>query len=130
MSPYTSPSVPRVRTQCTSTMPGTFEVGSGAVEKLVSQHYTAQVTPVSFVVMVGTLIVNLGVTFCERRAARRLKSATIKFKTRTTQRTRSTCRPWAFFAVMAVMGTSYTKREPLGSLSLFWSLHRRPVLLE
>ena len=51
-----------------------FEVGSGAVEKLVSQHYTAQVTPVSFVVMVGTLIVNLGVTFCERRAARRLKS--------------------------------------------------------
>ena len=40
----------------------------------MSQHYTAQVTPVSFVVMVGTLIVNLGVTFCERRAARRLKS--------------------------------------------------------
>ncbi|MEC4183200.1 cation diffusion facilitator family transporter [Adlercreutzia sp. R21] len=51
-----------------------FEVGSGAVAKLASQSYTAQVTPVSFVVMVGTLAVNLGVTLYERRAGRRLHS--------------------------------------------------------
>lgn len=51
-----------------------FEVGSSAVAKLVSQSYTAQVTPVSFIVMVGTLAVNLGVTLYERRAGRRLHS--------------------------------------------------------
>lgn len=51
-----------------------FEVGSSAVEKLASGTYTAQVTPVSFVVMVGTLVVNLFVTMCERRAGKRLKS--------------------------------------------------------
>ncbi|MCI9261837.1 cation diffusion facilitator family transporter [uncultured Adlercreutzia sp.] len=51
-----------------------FEVGSSAVGKLVSGTYTAQVTPVSFVVMVGTLVVNLGVTMYERRAGKRLKS--------------------------------------------------------
>lgn len=51
-----------------------FEVGSSAVGKLASGVYTAQVTPVSFVVMVGTLIVNLGVTLYERRAGKRLKS--------------------------------------------------------
>ena len=39
-----------------------FEVGSSAVEKLVAGTYTAQVTPVSFIVMVGTLVVNLFVT--------------------------------------------------------------------
>ena len=51
-----------------------FEVGSGAVEKLASQTYTAQVTPVSFGVMAGTLVVNLFVTIYERRAGRRLHS--------------------------------------------------------
>lgn len=51
-----------------------FEVGSSAVGKLVSGSYTAQVTPVSFAVMVGTLAVNLGVTAYERRCAKRLKS--------------------------------------------------------
>lgn len=51
-----------------------FEVGSSAVGKLESGVYTAQVTPVSFVVMVGTLVVNLGVTFYERRAGKRLHS--------------------------------------------------------
>ncbi len=45
-----------------------FEVGSSAVEKLVAGTYTAQVTPVSFIVMVGTLVVNLFVTLYERRA--------------------------------------------------------------
>lgn len=51
-----------------------FEVGSSAVEKLVAGTYTAQVTPVSFIVMVGTLVVNLLVTLYERRAGKRLKS--------------------------------------------------------
>lgn len=51
-----------------------FEVGSSAVEKLASGSYTASVTPISFVVMVGTLAVNLGVTVYERRAGKRLKS--------------------------------------------------------
>lgn len=51
-----------------------FEVGSSAVSKLVSGSYTAEVTPVSFIVMVGTLMVNLGVTTYERRCAKRLKS--------------------------------------------------------
>ena len=51
-----------------------FEVGSSAVAKLASGSYTAEVTPLSFVVMVGTLAVNLGVTTYERRCAKRLKS--------------------------------------------------------
>ena len=44
------------------------------MEKLVAGTYTAQVTPVSFIVMVGTLVVNLFVTLYERRAGKRLKS--------------------------------------------------------
>lgn len=51
-----------------------FEVGSSAVGKLVSGVYTAQVTPVSFVVMACTLAVNLGVTVYERRQGKLLKS--------------------------------------------------------
>ena len=51
-----------------------FEVGSSAVGKLVSGVYTAEVTPVSFIVMVGTIAVNIGVTTYERRCAKRLKS--------------------------------------------------------
>ncbi|RDB61694.1 cation transporter [Gordonibacter sp. 28C] len=51
-----------------------FEVGSSAVGKLMSGVYTAEVTVVSFAVMVGTLAVNLGVTTYERRCAKRLKS--------------------------------------------------------
>ena len=51
-----------------------FEVGSSAVGKLVSGVYTAEGTPVSFIVMVGTLAVNIGVTTYERRCAKRLKS--------------------------------------------------------
>ena len=50
------------------------EVGTGAVGRLVSGEYTAQVTPVSFVVMVGTLAVNLAVSFSERRVGKRLGS--------------------------------------------------------
>ena len=51
-----------------------FEVGSSAVGKLVSQSYTAHVGPMSFVVMVGTLVVNLGVTVYERRQGKLLNS--------------------------------------------------------
>lgn len=51
-----------------------IEVGSSAAAKLVSQNFTAEVTPISFVVMVGTLCINLGVTFYERRQGKVLKS--------------------------------------------------------
>lgn len=51
-----------------------FEVGLSAVAKLASGSYTAEVTPLSFAVMAGTLAVNLGVTTYERRCAKRLKS--------------------------------------------------------
>ena len=51
-----------------------FEVGSGAVGSLATGTFTASVTPASFVVMVGTLCVNVGVTLYERRAAKRLRS--------------------------------------------------------
>lgn len=50
------------------------EVGSNAIGKLASQVYTADVTPVSFAVMVATLVVNLGVTVYERRQGKCLKS--------------------------------------------------------
>lgn len=51
-----------------------FEVGSSAAVKLAAGSYTAEVGPMSFVVMAGTLAVNLGVTVYERRFAKRLKS--------------------------------------------------------
>lgn len=51
-----------------------FEVGSSAVNKLLSGVYTAEVGPLSFVIMVATLMVNLGVTAYERRCAKRLRS--------------------------------------------------------
>lgn len=50
------------------------EVGTGAVERLLSGEYTAQVTAVSFVVMVSTLAVNLAVSFAERRVGKHLGS--------------------------------------------------------
>lgn len=51
-----------------------FEVGTGAVERLMSGQYTAQVTVVSFAVMAGTLIVNICVSLAERRVGKRLGS--------------------------------------------------------
>lgn len=51
-----------------------FEVGSGAIERLATRTYTAEVTFVSFVVMVGTLVVNVLVTLYERTCARKLNS--------------------------------------------------------
>lgn len=55
-----------------------FEVGSGAVERLVQQRYTADVTVASYGVMVATLVVNLGVTVFERRKGRQLNSQILK----------------------------------------------------
>lgn len=51
-----------------------IEVGSGAIDKLMSKTYTAEVTTLSFVVMVGTLVVNVLVTVYERLCARRYQS--------------------------------------------------------
>ncbi|BAK44452.1 cation diffusion facilitator family transporter [Eggerthella sp. YY7918] len=51
-----------------------FEVGTSAVDKLISGTYTAEVGFFSFVVMGTTLLINLGVTTYEHRAAKRLKS--------------------------------------------------------
>lgn len=50
------------------------EVGVSAVQKLISQTYTAEVTILSFVVMIATLIINIGVTCYERKQGRLLKS--------------------------------------------------------
>lgn len=55
-----------------------LEVGGSAISKLVSQDYSAQVTPISFVVMVGTLMVNLGVTWYEHRKAKSLNSEVLR----------------------------------------------------
>ena len=44
-----------------------FEVGSSAISALISGDHNASVTVVSYVVMVGTLCINIGVTTYERR---------------------------------------------------------------
>lgn len=54
-----------------------FEVGSTALSNLQSGRHEAEVTVVSFVVMVLTLAVNVGVSFYERRESQRLKSAVL-----------------------------------------------------
>ncbi|MEG1624075.1 MAG: cation diffusion facilitator family transporter [Raoultibacter sp.] len=51
-----------------------FSVGSNAVKALIDQSYGATVTPISFLVMVGTLCVNLGVTRYEHKQGKLLKS--------------------------------------------------------
>lgn len=55
-----------------------FSVGSSAVSRLVSGGSAVEVTPVSFVVMVGTLAVNLAVTAYERAAGKRLHSEVLQ----------------------------------------------------
>ncbi len=50
------------------------EVGSSAVLALMSGVHNAQVTVVSYVVMIGTLCINVGVTTFERREGKRLNS--------------------------------------------------------
>lgn len=51
-----------------------YEVGSGAVERLVSGSYATMVSPASYAVMGATLAVNLCVTTYERICAKRLSS--------------------------------------------------------
>lgn len=55
-----------------------FEVGSSAISKLVSGNYTAEVTPISFIVMVVTLCINIGVTLYERKKGKELNSEILK----------------------------------------------------
>ena len=50
------------------------EVGFSAVSSLASGEHNAEVTAVSYVVMVGTLCVNIGVTRYERKEGKRLNS--------------------------------------------------------
>ncbi|MEF9841945.1 MAG: cation diffusion facilitator family transporter [Raoultibacter sp.] len=51
-----------------------LSVGSNAVHALMTQSYGATVTPISFLVMIGTLCVNLGVTRYEHKQGKLLKS--------------------------------------------------------
>ncbi len=51
-----------------------LEVGSSAVSSLASGVHDAQVTAFSYVVMAGTLCVNIGVTAFERKEGKRLNS--------------------------------------------------------
>ncbi|NPD30446.1 cation transporter [Eggerthellaceae bacterium zg-1084] len=53
------------------------EVGTGAVERLVSGATDVQAEPLSFGVMLATLAVNVGVALFERRQARELGSAVL-----------------------------------------------------
>ncbi|MCH4184093.1 MAG: cation diffusion facilitator family transporter [Eggerthellaceae bacterium] len=51
-----------------------FEVGGSAVMKLLSGNYSAQVTPMSFVIMIATLCINLCVTKYEHKQGTQLHS--------------------------------------------------------
>ncbi|MBE3034566.1 MAG: cation transporter, partial [Actinobacteria bacterium] len=51
-----------------------YTVGKGAIDSLFGRGIPTEVTAVSFVVMIGTLAVNILVTTWERRAGRRLGS--------------------------------------------------------
>ncbi len=55
-----------------------IEVGGSAIQKLVSQNYSAEVTPMSFIVMAVTLLINIGVTRYERKRARELNSEVLR----------------------------------------------------
>lgn len=52
-----------------------YRVGSAAVERLLGGGDPPKVTTMSFVIMIGTLAVNLGVTLYERAAGKRLNSS-------------------------------------------------------
>lgn len=55
-----------------------YQVGSSAVVSLIEGNFHTEVTPISFVVMLGTLAVNLFVTTYERRMGKKLKSDILK----------------------------------------------------
>lgn len=50
------------------------EVGYSAITSLISGNHNADVTAFSYAIMVGTLAVNVGVTYFERREGKRLNS--------------------------------------------------------
>ena len=52
-----------------------YRVGSAAFERLLGEGPPPEVTAISFVVMIGTLLINLAVTAWERSAGRRLGSS-------------------------------------------------------
>lgn len=51
-----------------------FKVGSEAITSLANQQYGATVTPMSFIVMISTLAINITLSTYERRQGRKLKS--------------------------------------------------------
>ena len=51
-----------------------FEIGRGAVERLIGAAVAPRVTPLIIGLMVATFVVNLGITLYEARAGRRLNS--------------------------------------------------------
>ena len=55
-----------------------YQVGSSAVVSLINGNFHTEVTPISFIVMAGTLVVNLFVTTYERRMGNKLKSDILK----------------------------------------------------
>ena len=55
-----------------------YQVGSSAVVSLMEGSYHTIVTPISFIVMTGTLVVNLFVTTYERKMSKQLKSDILK----------------------------------------------------
>jgi cation diffusion facilitator family transporter len=52
-----------------------YRVGSSAITRLLGGGEPAEVTTMSFVVMIGTLVVNLGVTYWERSQGKQLGSS-------------------------------------------------------
>lgn len=55
-----------------------YEVGSGAIERLLSNEFSVNVDAGSFVVMISTLTINIFVTSYERRAGKRYSSEILK----------------------------------------------------
>lgn len=61
-----------------------FEIGAGAVERLQTGAHVTEVTPVSFIVMVATLAVNLSVSHYENKRGVELKSEVLRADARHT----------------------------------------------
>ncbi len=61
-----------------------FQVGSEAVTRLMEQRFTASVGPLSFVVMIATLCVNIFVASYEHRVGKRMGSEILKADARHT----------------------------------------------
>jgi cation diffusion facilitator family transporter len=55
-----------------------YNVATSAIASLMNQTYDAEVTPLSFLVMIGTLTVNISVTRYERRKGEQLNSEILR----------------------------------------------------